>query len=58
MTPLLYRHLADDKTVILMMMCSALIVAYITFLAGINRTENKVQYFLIMYKHLQRMIFT
>ncbi|VDI67087.1 Hypothetical predicted protein [Mytilus galloprovincialis] len=36
-----WKNLTSDKSVILMIMCVTLIVAYIAFLAGINKTDNK-----------------
>ncbi|XP_052073546.1 adhesion G protein-coupled receptor F5-like isoform X2 [Mytilus californianus] len=36
-----WKNLTSDKSVILMIMCVALILAYIAFLAGINKTQNK-----------------
>ncbi|XP_063419969.1 adhesion G protein-coupled receptor L4-like [Mytilus trossulus] len=36
-----WKNLSSDKSVILMLMCFTLILAYIAFLAGINKTDNK-----------------
>ncbi|XP_063409250.1 adhesion G protein-coupled receptor F5-like isoform X2 [Mytilus trossulus] len=36
-----WKNLTSDKSVILMIMCVALVLAYIAFLAGINKTDNK-----------------
>ncbi|XP_071165888.1 uncharacterized protein [Mytilus edulis] len=36
-----WKNLTSDKSVILMIMCVTLILAYIAFLAGINKTDNK-----------------
>ncbi|XP_053397807.1 adhesion G protein-coupled receptor L3-like [Mercenaria mercenaria] len=37
----LWKHLKSERTTLLIHLCVALFVAYIVFLAGINRTENK-----------------
>ncbi|KAL5012481.1 hypothetical protein ScPMuIL_011032 [Solemya velum] len=37
----LWRYVKSDRTIILMNLCVALIAAYLLFVAGIDRTENK-----------------
>ncbi|KAL5009618.1 hypothetical protein ScPMuIL_011923 [Solemya velum] len=37
----LWRYVKSDRTIILMNLCVALIAAYLLFVAGVNRTENK-----------------
>ena len=40
------RYLKSDRVVILINLCLALTVSYIIFLAGVDRTENKVNWFI------------
>ena len=36
------RYVKSDRSVLLVNLCIVLILAYVTFLAGVNRVEHKV----------------
>jgi len=38
------RYVKSDRAVLLINLCVALILAYVIFLAGVDRTENEVRY--------------
>ena len=37
-----FSYMKSDRVIILLNLCTALIVSYVIFLAGVDRTENKV----------------
>lgn len=38
-----FRQIRSDRTTLLMNLCTALFIAYIVFLTGVERTESKVR---------------
>lgn len=38
------RYVKSDRSVLLVHMCVVLVLAYVTFLAGVNRVENEVRH--------------
>ncbi|XP_070189458.1 mucin-22-like isoform X2 [Littorina saxatilis] len=39
---ILWRHVKSDRSVLLVHLCVVLVIAYVTFLAGVNRIEHKI----------------
>ncbi|XP_053389357.1 adhesion G-protein coupled receptor G2-like [Mercenaria mercenaria] len=37
---ILWKYLRNDRTTVLMNLCAALMIAYITFLSGVDSTES------------------
>lgn len=42
------RFVKSDRAVLLLNLCAALIIAYIIFLAGVDRVENQVSILLLI----------
>ncbi|KAK7107197.1 hypothetical protein V1264_015154 [Littorina saxatilis] len=39
---ILWRHVRSDRSVLLVHLCVVLVIAYVTFLAGVNRVEHEI----------------